>query len=109
MEQNKQLSDQIQERFISYYTRKFPSDLKSFYDIKGDFGDRTYPFVLSMTCDDFSNPHRRSMKWDGKEHFNMFSVSVFFTSMCSQVINDSRRLYRKIPVRNGHGDIASVI
>jgi hypothetical protein len=52
------------------------------------------------------------MKWESKEHFNMFSVSVFFTSMCSQVINDSRRLrrlYRKIPVRNGHGDIASVI
>lgn len=86
MEQNKQLSDQIQDRFISYYTRKFSSDLKSFYDIRGDFGDRTYPFVLSMTCNDFSNPHRRSMKWENKDHFNMFSVSVFFTSMCSQVI-----------------------
>lgn len=83
---NKQLSDQIQERFISYYTRMFPSDLKSFYDIRNDFGDRTYPFVLSMACDEHSNTHRRSMKWDGIDHFNMFSVSVFFTSMCTQVI-----------------------
>ena len=83
---NKQLSDQIQERFISYYTRRFPSDIKSFYDIRSDFGDRTYPFVLSMACDEHSNTHRRFMKWDDIDHFNMFSVSVFFTSMCTQVI-----------------------
>ena len=87
MKENKQqLSDQIQERFISYYTRRFPSDLKSFYDIRRDFGDRTYPFVLSMACNEHSNTHRRFMKWDDNDHFYMFSVSVFFTSMCTQVI-----------------------
>ena len=98
MEENKkQLSDQIQERFISYYTRMFPSDLKSFYDIRRDFGDRTYPFVLSMACNEHSNTHRRFMKWDDNDHFYMFSVSVFFTSMCTQVIG---RLYGWFQMEN---------
>lgn len=96
-EDNKRLSDQIQERFISYYTRRFPSDIKSFYDIRNDFGDRSYPFVLSMACDKHSNTKRLSMKWDDNDHFYMFSVSVFFTSMCTQVIG---RLYGWFQMEN---------
>ncbi len=96
-ENNKQQTDLIKERFISYYTRRFPSDLKSFYYIQSDFGDRTYPFVLGMTSGDNAKSKRRSMKWEDIEHFHRFSVSVFFTSMCSQVIG---RLYGWLQMEN---------
>lgn len=90
-------SPMTKERFASYYTKRFSSDLKSFYDIRSDFGDGSYPFVLSMACDEHSNTHRKSMKWDDNDHFDMFSVSVFFTSMCSQVIG---RLYGWFQMEN---------
>ena len=96
-ENNKQLSNRIRERFVSYYTKRFSSDLRSFYDIRNDFGDGSYPFVLMMVCGEHSNTHRKSMKWDDIDHFYMFSVAVFFTSMCSQVIG---RLYGWFQMEN---------
>ena len=96
-ENNKQLSNRIHDLFVSYYTKRFSSDLKSFYDIRNDFGDGSYPFVLMMTCGEHSNTHRKSMKWDDIVHFYMFSVAVFFTSMCSQVIG---RLYGWFQMEN---------
>lgn len=75
---------QTKERFVSYYTGRFSSDLKRYYDIKNDFGDRTYPFVLSMASDNHVNTQRPSMRWEGVDHFNMFSVSVYFMSMCQR-------------------------
>ena len=96
-ENNKQLSNRIRERFVSYYTKRFSSDLRSFYDIRNDFGDGSYPFVLMMVCGEHSNTHRKSMKWNDIDHFYMFSVAVFFTSMCSQVIG---RLYGWFQMEN---------
>ena len=94
---NKQLSNRVHDLFVSYYTKRFSSDLKSFYDIRNDFGDGSYPFVLMMVCGEHSNTHRKSMKWDDLDHFYMFSVAVFFTSMCSQVIG---RLYGWFQMEN---------
>ena len=96
-ENNKQPSNRIHDLFVSYYTKRFSSDLKSFYDIRNDFGDGSYPFVLMMVCGEHSNTHRKSMKWDDIDHFYMFSVAVFFTSMCSQVIG---RLYGWFQMEN---------
>ena len=88
---------QTKERFISYYTGRFSSDLQRYYDIKKDFGDRTYPFVLSVANDNYMNTRRSSMRWEGIDHFNMFSVSVFFMSMCTQVIG---KLYGWLQMEN---------
>ena len=96
-ENNKQLANRVHDLFVSYYTKRFYSDLKSFYDIRNDFGDGSYPFVLMMVCGEHSNTHRKSMKWDDIDHFYMFSVAVFFTSMCSQVIG---RLYGWFQMEN---------
>ena len=74
------------EMFIRYYTNRFSDDLKQYYDITMDFGDKTYPFVLNMACFNMSNTRRLSMQWDNLSHFYMFSVSVYFMSLCTQVI-----------------------
>lgn len=77
------------EVFISYYTRRFASDLRDFFDIRNDFGDRTYPFVLEMPSG-VTNLQRRYMVWEDMNHYHMFSAAVFYMSMCTQIIG---RLY----------------
>ena len=77
------------EEFIAYYTRQFESDLRRFFDISNDFGDRSYPFVLEMPCR-VTNIRRRSMVWDDLNHYYMFSAAVFYMSMCTQLVG---RLY----------------
>lgn len=73
------------ESFVSYYTTRFESDLRTFYDITNDFGDRTYPFVLEMPCR-VTNLRRKDMVWDDLNHYYMFSAAVFYMSMCTQII-----------------------
>ena len=73
------------ESFVSYYTTRFESDLRTFYDISNDFGDRTYPFVLEMPCR-VTNLRRKDMVWDDLNHYYMFSAAVFYMSMCTQII-----------------------
>lgn len=77
------------EAFVNYYTRRFESDFRRFFDISNDFGDRSYPFVLEMTCDQ-TNLQRRSMVWDDLNHYYMFSAAMFYMSMCTQIVG---RLY----------------
>ena len=77
------------ENFTAYYTRGFESDLRKFFDIVNDFGDRTYPFVREMPSG-VTNLQRRYMVWDDLNHYYMFSVAVFYMSMCTQIIG---RLY----------------
>lgn len=77
------------EVFISYYTGRFASDLRRFFDISNDFGDRSYPFVLEMPCS-VTNLRRKSMVWDDLNHYYMFSAAVFYMSMCTQIVG---RLY----------------
>ena len=75
--------------FVNYYTGRFESDLRRFFDISNDFGDRSYPFVLEMPCR-VTNLRRRSMVWDDLNHYYMFSAAVFYMSMCTQLVG---RLY----------------
>ncbi len=77
------------ESFVSYYTGRFESDLRRFFDISNDFGDRTYPFVLEMPCG-VTNLSRKGMIWDDLNHYYMFSAAVFYMSMCTQIVG---RLY----------------
>ena len=77
------------EVFVSYYTGRFASDLRRFFDISNDFGDRSYPFVLEMPCS-VTNLRRKSMVWDDLNHYYMFSAAVFYMSMCTQIVG---RLY----------------
>ena len=77
------------ESFVSYYTGRFASDLRRFFDISNDFGDRTYPFVLEMSCG-VTNLRRKGMVWDDLNHYYMFSAAVFYMSMCAQIVG---RLY----------------
>lgn len=77
------------EAFVNYYTRRFESDFRRFFDISNDFGDKTYPFVLEMTSGQ-TNLQRRSMVWDDLNHYYMFSAAVFYMSMCTQIVG---RLY----------------
>ena len=83
------------ESFASYYKGRFPSDLESYYDIGSC--EESYPFVVKGECDEYFNTKRLSMKWKDIDHFYMFSVAVFFTSMCSQVIG---RLYGWFQMEN---------
>ena len=67
------------ELFTSYYTGRFSSDLRNYYNFRNG-EDSSYPWVF---CNEFENTGRLSMKWEGVGHFYMFSVSVFFMSMCT--------------------------
>ena len=77
------------ETFVEYYTSRFESDLRMFFDVTDDFGDCTYPFVLEMPCG-VTNLRRRHMVWDDQNHCHMFSAAVFHMSMCTQIMG---RLY----------------
>ena len=77
------------EAFANYYTGRFERDLRRFFDISNDFGDKSYPFVLEMPCR-VTNLRRRSMVWDDLNHYYMFSAAVFYMSMCTQIVG---RLY----------------
>lgn len=70
--------------FVEYYNRQFTYDLKKFYNITQDFGDRSYPFVLGMTKS--YNPERQDIDWKDINHYYMFSVGVYFMSMCTQCV-----------------------
>ena len=74
------------ETFVKYYVQRFESDLRTFFDISNDFGDRSYPFVLAMYTDSRTNPQRKNMIWDDLNHYYMFSAAVFYMSMCSQIV-----------------------
>lgn len=74
------------EQFIEYYTKKFKTDLHRYYEIRRDFGDKTYTFVRDMKCFDSINIRRLKMKWRGLNHFYMFSAYVYFMSLCTQAI-----------------------
>lgn len=73
------------EAFIAYYTRQFESDLRRFFDVRNDFGDGSYPFVLEMPCR-VTNLQRRYMVWDDLNHYYLFSAAVFYMTMCTQII-----------------------
>lgn len=83
--------------FIDYYKHEFQQDLCRFYDMSGHFGDKSYPFVPFMACHGRDNSARRSMTWSGTSHFYMFSASVFYMSLCTQVVG---RLYDWEQMRN---------
>lgn len=74
------------ESFVSYYTSRFESDLRRFYDITNDFGDHTFPFVLEMPCR-VTNLRRKGMAWDDLNHYYMFSAAVSRKSSIQGVIN----------------------
>ncbi len=73
------------EKFIQYYTSDFHDDLKQFYDIKESV-DKTFSVVLNMTCIHNFNARRLHIQWRGLNHFYMFSVSVYFMTLCTQVV-----------------------
>lgn len=76
-------------KFVEYCTHRFESDLRMFFDVRNDFGDGSYPFVLEMPCG-VTNLRRRLMVWDDQDHYDMFSAAVFYMSMCTQIVG---RLY----------------
>lgn len=77
------------ETFVNYYTQRFVSDLHMFFDVRNNLGDGSYPFVMEMQCG-FTNLQRKRMVWDDLSHYDMFSVAVFYMSMCAQIVG---RLY----------------
>ena len=77
------------DTFVNYYTQRFESDLRRFFDISMDFGDGTFPFVLEMPSG-VTNLQRGHMVWDNLNHYYMFSAAVFYMSMCTQIVG---RLY----------------
>ena len=77
------------ETFAEYFYCRFPSDLRKYYHVRNDFDDGSYLYVQEM-CSAFDNVKRRWMECDGVNHFCMFSASVYFVAMFSQVIG---RLY----------------
>ena len=77
------------ETFIAYYTQSYESDLRRFFEITNNFGDKSYPFVLEMTCE-MTNLGRKDMIWEDMNHYYMFSAAVFYMSMCTQIVG---RLY----------------
>ena len=74
------------EKFVSYYTKQFAQELRRFYHIVNDFGDRSYPFVLQMNSDEYENRDRVNMVWADRQHYYMFSAAVYYMSMCTQVV-----------------------
>ena len=76
--------------FVAYYTSQFSHDLKMYYDITMISGGESYPFVAHMARFNNINNDRLKIKWNGNTHFFMFSVSLFYMSLCTQVIG---RLY----------------
>ena len=83
------------EMFVNYYTRRFPADLQRYYEILESYGDRGYPWVLEMTP--HFNKERNDIQWSGINHFYMFSVSLYFMSMCTQVVG---KIYGKPQMEN---------
>lgn len=77
------------ETFVAYYTQRFESDLRMFFDVTNTFGDCSYPFVLEMPSG-VTNLMRQHMVWDSVNHYYMFSAAVFYMSMCTQIVG---RLY----------------
>jgi len=75
--------DDIQA-FINYYQHDFPQDIQRFYNIRNDFGDNTFPFVIEMSDGHYNE--RSNFHWRGETHRIAFSISIFFMSMCTQVI-----------------------
>lgn len=62
------------DTFVNYYTRRFESDLRRFFDFSMDFGDGTYPFVLEMPSG-VTNLQRGHVVWDNLNHYYMFSAA----------------------------------
>lgn len=75
------------EEYVSYYKNMFAQDLQLYYDITGQ---SKYSFIGCMTRFGKHNIRRLDMKWKSRCHFYMFSISVFYLSLCPQIIG---RLY----------------
>lgn len=74
------------ELFIEYFNSDFSSDLRSFFDLRYDFADCTYPFVRSVACFWNENQNRKNMRWKGNQHYHMFSVAVFYMHTLVQAV-----------------------
>ena len=72
--------------FIEYFNSDFHKDLRIFFDISYNYGDRTYSFVKFVECFQNENYSRRTMNWMGIKHYHMFSVAVFYIHSMAQVI-----------------------
>ena len=72
--------------FTDYYKNRFPQDLRRYYDFSNNTGEEAYPVILHMAHFGAINARRNDIIWDDVNHFFMFSVSVFYTALCSQVI-----------------------